>query len=145
MENIYLQLITEIEELSCTIKQIRDEIERYLKMGNVFSGPSGIRGVDYSMEKVMTSGKISFGDAIKKIDAKENILKPYLEQLATLKRLKKMFDELEKDKCDTLQAKVYYLRFVKKYTQRQTADELGYSERQVQRIEKRIKDSHRNM
>lgn len=140
MNRTYLQIIKEIEELSRTIEQIRMEIENYLKMGDVFRGPSGVEGLDYSQEKVQTSGKISFGDAMKKIGERENVLQPYLKKLETLKKLKKRFDELHENNQDTIGAKVFYLRIVKKYTQRRTASELGYSERQIQRIEKRLRD-----
>lgn len=140
MNQIYLQLVEEINELTRIIEQIRNDIESYLKMGDVFHGPSGIHGVDYSADKVVTGKKISFGDAIQKIDAKENILKPYLERLTVLRSLKERFDELIDDDRDTLEESVYYMRFIKKYSQRQTASELGYSERHIQRIEKKIRE-----
>ena len=138
MNEIYFQILDEIERLSRTIEQIRLEIETYLKMGDVFSGPAGIKGVDYSSEKVQTSGKISFSDAIRKIEERENLLQPYLEKLIALKKLKETFDELHESNQDSIGAKVFYLRHIKEYTQRKTALELGYSERQIQRIEKRF-------
>lgn len=144
MNQIYFQIVKEIEELSHTIEQIRMEIETYLKMGNVFGGPSGMKGVDYSTEKVRGSSKMSFSDAMRKIGERENVLQPYLEKLAALKKLKETFDELHESNRDTIDAKVFYLRFVKNYTQRETACELGYSERQIQRIEKRLRDREKS-
>lgn len=144
MDSIYIQISREIEELTEIIEQIRSEIKKYLKMGNVFSGPSGIRGIDYSSDKVHVSGMMAFSDAIKKIEKSEYILQTYLTKLIALKKLKAMFDRLYKNNCDTLPAKVFYFRFVKKYTQKQTASELGYSERQIQRIERKIKYIEKN-
>lgn len=139
MEHIYLQLEREIEELSNKIKEIRNEIEKYLKMGNVFGIPSSMAGVDYTKDKVQSSGMMAFGDVIKKIGEKEDILRPYMEKLRMLRKIQSMFLELQKKDQDTIEAKVCYLRFVKKYTQRKTADELGYSERQIQRIERKLR------
>ena len=51
MDPIYTQLVKEIEELTVAIENLRTEIENYLKMGNVFNGPSGIRGIDYTQDR----------------------------------------------------------------------------------------------
>ncbi len=144
MEQMYDQLCKEIEELTFTIKEVRDEIEKYLKMGNVFRGPAGIKGVDYSADKVSTSGTMAFADAVKMIDEKEKVLQPYLEKLAVLMNIKKNLDDLYKSNQDTTESKVFYLRKVKKYTQKRTADILGYSTRQIQRIEKKINESKKD-
>lgn len=139
MDSIYIQIDREIDELIKIIEQTRGEIEKYLKMGNVFRGPSEIRGIDYSSVKVQVSGMMTFGDAIKKIEKSESVLQFYLTKLIALKKIKAKLDQLYKNNCDTLPAKVFYFRFIKKYTQKQTASELGYSERQIQRIERKIK------
>lgn len=144
MEQMYSQIVLEIEELTFTVEKLRDEIEKYLKMGNVFRGPSGVSGIDYTSDKVKSSGMMAFADAMKKIDDKEKILQPYLERLAVLMRIKKNFDDLYKNNQDTISSKVFYLRKVKKYTQRKTADILGYSTRQIQRIEKSINESEKD-
>lgn len=135
-----MQIEKEIEELSAQIEQIRNEIEKYLKMGNVFGVPFSMTGIDYTREKVQSSGMMAFGDVIKKIGEKENILRPYMEKLRMLRKIQLMFLNLQKQDQDTIEAEVCYLRFVKKYTQRKTADKLGYSERQIQRIEKKLKE-----
>lgn len=131
-----MQIEREIEELSAQIEQIRSEIETYLKMGNVFSPPSSLTGIDYTKDKVQSSSMMAFSDVIKKISEKENVLQPYIDKLRTLRKIQCMLLELN----DTIEARVCYLRFIKKYTQRKTAEELGYSERQIQRIEKKLKE-----
>lgn len=133
-----MQIEQEIEELSLQIEQIRKEIEKYLKMGNVFGIPSSMTGIDYARDKVQSSGMMAFGDVIRKIGEQENILRPHLEKLKTLRKIQFMFLNLPNQ--DTIEAEVCYLRFVKKYTQRKTAEQLGYSERQIQRIEKKLRE-----
>lgn len=140
MDSIYIQINGEIEELEKKINQIRKAIEKYLKMGNVFRGPSGIRSIDYSDNKVHAGGMMAFSDVIKKIDEEESILQYYLAKLIVLKKLRGVFNEAYINNCDATQAKVFYFRFIKRYTQKKTASELGYSERQIQRIERKIKD-----
>lgn len=139
MDPIYIQLENEINETTLIIEDLRTQIESYLKMGNIFNGPHGIRGIDYTKDRVDTSGGMAFSDAVRKIDEKEKILQPQIKKLETLRKIKNKFDELYQSDQDTLEAKVFYLRVIKKYTQRKTALELGYSERQIQRIEKRIR------
>ncbi len=138
MDPIYTQLVKEIEELTVAIENLRTEIENYLKMGNVFNGPSGIRGIDYTQDRVSTSGTMSFSDVLRRIYEKERILQPQIRRLETLKTIKIKFEELYQSDKDLLEAKVFYFRVIKKYTQKKTALELGYSERQIQRIEKKI-------
>lgn len=138
MDPIYTQLVKEIEELTVAIENLRTEIENYLKMGNVFNGPSGIRGIDYTQDRVSTSGTMSFSDVLRRIYEKERILQPQIKRLETLKTIKIKFEELYQSDKDLLEAKVFYFRVIKKYTQKKTALELGYSERQIQRIEKKI-------
>lgn len=135
-----MQIEQEIEELSLQIEQIRKEIEKYLKMGNVFGIPSSMTGIDYARDKVQSSGMMAFGDVIRKIGEQENILRPHLEKLKTLRKIQLMFLNLQKQNQDTIEAEVCYLRFVKKYTQRKTAEQLGYSERHIQRIEKKLRE-----
>lgn len=138
MDPIYTQLVKEIEELTVAIENLRTEIENYLKMGNVFNGPSGIKGIDYTQDRVSTSGTMSFSDVLRRIYEKERILQPQIRRLETLKTIKIKFEELYQSDKDLLEAKVFYFRVIKKYTQKKTALELGYSERQIQRIEKKI-------
>jgi hypothetical protein len=138
MDPIYTQLVKEIEELTVAIENLRTEIENYLKMGNVFNGPSGIRGIDYTQDRVSTSGTMSFSDVLRRIYEKERILQPQIRRLETLKTIKIKFEELYQSDKDLLEAKIFYFRVIKKYTQKKTALELGYSERQIQRIEKKI-------
>lgn len=141
---LYDQLVKEIEELTYTIQEIREEIEKYLIAGNVFRGPSGMHGIDYSTEKVQGVGyTLALSDTIRKISEKEKMLQPALERLSILKSLKEKIDELHKNNCDTVPEKVFYLRCVKGYTQKMTAIELGYSERQIQRIEKKLKENYK--
>lgn len=138
MDPIYTQLVKEIEELTVAIENLRTEIENYLKMGNVFNGHSGIRGIDYTQDRVSTSGTMSFSDVLRRIYEKERILQPQIRRLETLKTIKIKFEELYQSDKDLLEAKIFYFRVIKKYTQKKTALELGYSERQIQRIEKKI-------
>ena len=93
MDPIYTQLVKEIEELTVAIENLRTEIENYLKMGNVFNGPSGIRGIDYTQDRVSTSGTMSFSDVLRRIYEKERILQPQIRRLETLKTIKIKFEE----------------------------------------------------
>lgn len=71
MDPIYIQLENEINETTLIIEALRTQIESYLKMGNIFNGPHGIKGIDYTKDRVDTSVGMAFSDAVRKIDEKE--------------------------------------------------------------------------
>ena len=144
--DIYTSLCKEIDDLETTIMQIRDSIENYLKATDAFSGPSSdLKSMDYSADRVKGgTQKLSFAEALTQISNQQDILQEQLERLAKLKRIKQLFDKTYANNQSTVQARLVYLRKVKGYTQRQTAEMLGYSERQIQSIEKSLKKNEKN-
>lgn len=144
--DIYNSLCKEIDELESTIMQIRDSIENYLKATDAFSGPSSsLKSMDYSADRVKGGNqKLSFAEAITQIANQQDILQEQLERLAQLKKIKHLFDKTYANNQSTIQARILYYRKVKGFTQKQTAEIVGYSERQVQRIEKSLKKVKKN-
>lgn len=65
---------------------------------------------------------------------KETVLKELDMSISSIEEDKKYISKLRRNKD-----KVTYLRIIKKYTQLQSAELIGISLRQVQRIEKEIK------
>ena len=144
--DIYTSLCKEIDDLETTIMQIRDSIESYLKATDAFSGPSSdLKSMDYSADRVKGgTQKLSFAEALTQISNQQDILQEQLEHLAKLKKIKHLFDKTYANNQSTIQARILYYRKVKGLTQRQTAEIVGYSERQVQRIEKSLKKNEKN-
>ena len=144
--DIYTSLCKEIDDLETTIMQIRDSIENYLKATDAFSGPSSdLKSMDYSADRVKGgTQKLSFAEALTQISNQQDILQEQLEHLAKLKKINHLFDKKYANNKCTIQARILYYRKVKGLTQRQTAEIVGYSERQVQRIEKSLKKNEKN-
>lgn len=144
--DVYNSLCKEIDDLESTIVKIRDSIESYLKATDAFSGPaSHLKSMDYSIDRVKGGNqKLSFAEAITQIASQQDILQEQLEHLAKLKKIKHLFDKTYANNQSTIQARILYYRKVKGLTQRQTAEIVGYSERQVQRIEKSLKRNEKN-
>ncbi len=138
----YLRLIDQrIKELGFLIEDIRREKARYLRACQAVHGPGGMKGVDYSQTRVSGGGlRLEFADAMLRIDGCTANMNKLIEERDGLKKQRKNLVELyRKDK--SLEAQVFYLREVLGYTQEQAAAKIGYSVRQLQRIEKRMVDN----
>ena len=131
-----------ITEAEITRDEIRRELRQYIN--NLKSNGSGdLRGLDYSKDKVLSSSKnVDFCTAIQKIDGLQHNLNRVLDEIDELKdKRKRLLSIYEKD--ETIEAQVFYCREILKYSQELTATQIGYSVRQVQRIEKRIREENK--
>lgn len=142
-------LNTKFGELMRTISQLlqekelmRDEIskqiQRYFNMckQNGYS----MSGIDYAKDKVLGSSfKMEFCDIISKIDALQSNLNKVLTEIEELKEKRRRILILYKND-ESREAKVFYYREIMRYSQERTAAKIGYSVRQVQRIEKKIRE-----
>lgn len=99
---------------------------------------SEMPGIDYEKEKISTSKNLyAFIDAVSRIDAiNANIYKMQKELVELTAQKNRVLNYLQENKEPM--AQVFYLREVVGLTQEQTAVKMGYSTRQIQRIEKKI-------
>lgn len=143
--HFYNTLIFEITEVELSVQEIRKEIFKFLKASNCLRGPAGLSGIDYSSDRVSGGSlKMSFADAISRIQSKEEELGIYLERLGELQRARERIEKFYENGND-VKAKVFYWRAIKKYTQEQAAEIIGVSERHLRRIEKSIKDEEKGV
>lgn len=127
-----------ISEYEFMKEDIRKEIQRYMKM--CMKNDGGISGIDYSIEKVVSgSSRVDFQTAIQRIAGLQTNLNRVLDEIKVLRKKKKKLIEIYK-RDQTLEAKVFFYREILEYSQEMTAAAVGYSVRQIQRIEKKLKE-----
>lgn len=126
-----------ISEYEFMKEDISKEIQRYIKM--CMSNDAGISGIDYSRDKVISgSARVDFQTAIQRIDGLQANLNRISDEIRVLKRKRnKLIEIYQRDQ--TVEAKVFYYREVLEYSQEMTAAVVGYSVRQIQRIEKKLR------
>lgn len=130
-----------LQEKELMRDEISEQIQRYFHMcmQNGFN-ISGISGIDYTKDRVLGSSyKMEFYDIISKIDALQSNLNKILAEIEELKEKRNRLLSLYKND-ERLEARVFYYREIMRYSQERTAAKIGYSVRQVQRIEKKIRE-----
>lgn len=121
------------------IKVLEKELEKIKVMAGLY-GPSGASGIDYSREKG-ASCSIGFAEAVGKMDR----LKVKID---FARKAKRELEEAREDLMNVLynandtKTKVFYERFINGVTQSEAAKRIGISIRQLQRIEKKLKEEN---
>lgn len=143
MKSMRGDLFRSIDQRIMENEMLRDEIRRELaqcfKMLKS-NGLAELHAIDYSKDKVMSSSKnIDFCTAIQKIDGLQTNLNRVLDEIKELRKKRKRLVNMYK-KNDDIEARVFYYREILKYSQEMTAIQVGYSVRQIQRIEKKIRE-----
>lgn len=120
-------------------KEINCEMQRHMK---ACQQRGSITGIDYSQDKIQNGAlRLDFKDALRKIDSLQKNLNKVIDTLSDLrKKRKKLIEMYRSDK--SLEAQVFYYREVLEYSQDMTAVKIGYSTRQIQRIEKRLREKY---
>lgn len=139
----YFRMIDlKIKDAEITRDEIRRELRQYIN--KLKSNGSGeLRGIDYSKDKVLSSSKnVDFCTAVQKIDGLQLNLNRVLDEIEDLREKRKRLINIYKNDED-IEAQVFYCREILKYSQELTATQIGYSVRQVQRIEKRIREKNK--
>lgn len=130
--NIFTEINLRIMLIDEQIKNHQKSIEKAKKMSG-WQGPSGVSGIDYSRESG-NSIRISFAEGLRMIEQDRERIRRLQEERSELQkskqRIKKIYEGLTGK-----EEKVYYLRVIRKMTQEEAADEMGFSRRHFQRIE----------
>lgn len=126
-----------ISEYEFMKEDIREEIQRYMNM--CLRNDAEMSGIDYSKDKVINgSARVDFQTAIQRIDNLQSNLNKVLDEIRVLKRKKRRLIKIYQ-RDQTVEAKVFFYREVLEYSQEMTAAVVGYSVRQIQRIEKKLR------
>ena len=130
--------------LDLTINEIKEERERVL---NGCQQTNGLKGIDYSKEKVSCSNiTLSFGEAMMMYDGlTENINRLEQERNKIDKEIKSFRKKYKPGKKSSDENDVFYYREIIGLSQTVTSKRMGCSVRNVQRIEKKIKERQFNM
>ena len=135
--DIFKEIELKIMLINEQIKNHQRSIEKAKKMSG-WQGPAGVSGIDYSREPG-NSVHISFAEGLRMIEQDTERIRKLKEERADLKksmkRIKKIYESL-----DGNEERVYYLRVIRKMTQEEAADEMGFSKRHFQRIEAGMRD-----
>lgn len=132
----------EIEEKNMLISEITRERERLWKSCQELQG-GNLAGVDYSAVRVQGSGyHPGLIDVLAKIDGLDANLRKVIQERQELEEKRKKLLALY-EAGDSVESQIFYLREVRGYTQERTAKTVGYSVRQVQRIEKKLKECNK--
>lgn len=128
----------QITDLIEVRNEIKEEISRYWKLCHQNSNE--MTGIDYSKDKVMGGTlRLCFSDAISRIDGLQKNLERIQDTITDLEEKRKKLVEIYK-KDNSIFGKVFYYREVVELSQEKTAKKLGYSVRQIQRIEGKLKE-----
>lgn len=136
------------------IRSIDDQITNLVEMRNEIKGEIGrywrschqdieaISGIDYSKDKISSGSlRLAFGDVVSRINRLQKNLEKIQDNIKELKaKRKKLIMIYEKDTTTT--GKVFFYREVSGLSQEKTAEKLGYSVRQIQRIERSLKNKY---
>ena len=129
--DIFNEIELKIMLINEQIKNHQRSIEKAKKMSG-WQGPAGVSGIDYSREPG-NSVHISFAEGLRMIEQDTERIQRLKEERADLKksmkRIKKIYESLDGD-----EERVYYLRVIRKMTQEEAADEMGFSRRHFQRL-----------
>jgi predicted DNA-binding protein (UPF0251 family) len=135
--DIFKEMELKIMLINEQIKNHQRSIEKAKKMSGWY-GPAGISGIDYSREQG-NSTHISFAEGLRMIEQDTERICKLKEERTELrkrmKRIKKIYESL-----DGIEEQVYYLRIIRKMTQEEAADEMGFSRRHFQRIESGMRE-----
>jgi hypothetical protein len=135
--NLFNEIDLQIMLCNEKIKNHRRSIEKTKKMCG-WNGPSGAGGIDYSREP-SHSTHISFLEGLQLIQKDEENIRILTEERKELRRSKKRVEKIYSS-LTGYEAKIYYNRTILKLTQQDTAEKIGLSVRQEQRIEGDMKD-----
>ena len=126
-------------EIELKVMLINEQIENHqksiatIKKMSGWRGPVEVSGIDNTKEQEKMFHN-SFGEGLRMIqrDAEQIArLKTELSKLyQSKKRIKKIYETLGGN-----EEQVYYWRIIRKLTQEETADKMGFSKRHIQRIE----------
>lgn len=130
----------QITDLVKMCDEIKGEIARYWRICEQETG--GITGIDYSKDKISGGSlRLCFGDVISRINGLQKNLEKIQNNIKELRaKRKKLIMIYEKDTTTT--GKVFFYREVSGLSQEKTAEKLGYSVRQIQRIERNLKNKY---
>lgn len=140
--DLFREIDQRIMEHELMKDEISQEIRRYMMMLQRNDG-GNIRGIDYSKDKVVGgSMRVDFQTAIQKIDGLQANLNNVIDMISELKEKREKLVEIYRRDQTSIEAKVFYYREILQYSQEMTAVRIGYSVRQIQRIEKKIKEEY---
>lgn len=134
----YLTVLNErIEELDSLIDDARMEKKKYLKACSWID--SGIPESALQSIKVMGGGlRLSFADAVQRMEDCDKAINKLLKEREELCEKREKLVSFCKNKQGK-EAQIFFYRNVRGYTQEMTARMMGYSLRQIQRIEREMK------
>lgn len=140
------ELIKSIDDQITSLVEMRDEIEgemgRYWRLCQQDKDIGEITGIDYSKVKISNGSlRLGFGDVVSRINGLQKNLEKIQDNIKELRtKRKKLIMIYEKDTTTT--GKVFFCREVSGLSQEKTAEKLGYSVRQIQRIERNLKNKY---
>lgn len=138
------ELIKSIDDQITNLIEMRSEIKgemgQYWKLCEQESG--GIKGIDYSSDKISGGSLcLCFSDIISRINGLQNNLERIQDNITQLQEKRKKLIMIYK-KDTTVAGRVFFYREVSGLSQEKTAEKIGYSVRQIQRIERNLKNKY---
>jgi len=148
MLNMNIKLLTEckaFKELDfqimirkIDIKNLEKSVNKIYKLAGS-DGPKGLGGMDYSRVTSSTpAAHIGLDDVVRLTKRNYEKIKVVESEIAELRAQKKNLIKML-NSLDGLKKQLFYNRVLMCLNQKEAADEIGLSERQLQRIEKQIK------
>lgn len=134
--NIFNEIDLQIMLVNEQIKNHMRSIEKAKRMSG-WQGPAGVSGMDYSHEPG-SGTHISFAEGLRMIELDEKRIWDLVQERTELRRSKKRIEKIHESLCG-MKERIYYFRVICKMTQAETAAEISISERQLQRIEAKMK------
>lgn len=134
IEDIDFQILMRREKIRNHLKSI----ERIKRMSGM-NGPSGIGSVGYSGMPHAGFSHMDFPSALASIVKEEEYIEKERESIRALRRRRKNLI-MAAEKLDGIEQHIFVCRKLYKMTQDAAADTIGISSRQLQRIERKMRD-----
>lgn len=133
----YNDVCSKITALEIWIDSLNRDIEYYT--GLLHGGaPKHITGMAYDGMPRGTRNDMTLDRILETLHKCESHLYLAEEEIKNKKQLKKQLEEVMSN-MESVECKVYYLRVVMGMTQLEVAEELDKSDRQIRRVEKKLK------
>lgn len=137
-----MKILKELQTLLIERQKCKKRLENYIgeikTLNRLSSGPSGMKGIDYSSDKVQSTSQIGFQDALTRLSRINSHIYLHEEEL---RNMEKVINEIVSilRSMNKLEYEVYILHCVEDMTFSQIANKLGYSERQIYRYWDKVK------
>ena len=135
--NIFREIELKIMLINEQIRNHQRSIEKAKRMSG-WGAPAGAGGIDYSKGR-QGNARISFAEGLRMVELDEERIRGLMEERTELQKSRRRI-EMIYGSLDGVEAEVFDCRVIRRMTQAEAAERIHLSVRQLQRIERGMKE-----